>query len=110
ADVKQLASDRQSGNSAIEADWQQLKSDWQAAHAANETKGQIAPLVKAMVSSNLALRADLQQAVRTARQAAAGLRQTVRQQHEQDRATKLGGGTNGGLGGGAANPGLAAAT
>jgi len=81
ADAKQLLSDRQSGNATITADWAHLKSDWQAAHAAKETNGQIAPLVKAMVTANLALRADLRQAVQAARQAVQDLRQSLRGQH-----------------------------
>jgi len=80
ADLQQLASDRKSANDTIKADWQQLQSDWQAAHAADETKGQIAPLVKEMVSSNLALRADLQQAVKSAREAIQGLRASLKSQ------------------------------
>ena len=109
ADAQQLSSDRKSGNATIKADWQQLSTDWKAAHAANETKGQIAPLVKAMVTANLALRADLQQAVQAARQAAQGLRQSLQPERGQG---KLGAGgitPTATAGAGSNHPGLAAA-
>ena len=80
ADWQKLISDRIAGNATIKADWKQLRSDWQAARSSKQGRGQIKPLVQAMVSANLQLRADLRQAVKAAHQAARALRQSLKGQ------------------------------
>ncbi len=78
ADWQKLSSDRKSENATIKADWAQLKADAKAARDAKQGNGQIKPLVQAMHTANQALRADLQQAAKAARQATQALKGTLK--------------------------------
>ena len=80
ADWQKLQADRKSENATIKADWEQLKADVKAAHEAKLGEGQIKPLVQAMHTANQALRADLQQTVKAARDATKALKESLKSQ------------------------------
>ncbi len=78
ADVQKIQSDRAALVPAVQSDWNQLKSDLQAARQAKAGKGQLKPLLQQMNAALAQERDAVKTALQSAHQAAQALRQSLK--------------------------------